>query len=153
MIRHAEKLNRFPDKLNFHLNVRPDLATFPAGKYDFICSLIALQHTPPEFQRAYLADFYRLLAPGGCAFFQTIHARGIRRLVPNWVADGIRKWRSKGQAFIPLYGQPVDHILSTFNRDDCRVVKFESAGYPGWESRYSTDVFIVRKDPVKTGPS
>ena len=142
MIRHAEKFNRFPDRVKYHLNVRPDLATFPSGQYDFIGSLIALQHTPPRFQRGYLADFLRLLKPGGCAFFQTIHARGWRQFVPDWGADCIRKWRSRGQAFIPLYGLPVHQVRRIFAGN---VLKCESTGYVGWESRYASDVFIVQK--------
>jgi SAM-dependent methyltransferase len=145
MIRHAEKFNRFPGRAKYHLNVRPDLATFPAGQYDFIGSVIALQHTPPQFQRGYLADFLRLLKPGGCAFFQTIHARGWRQFVPDWGADRIRKWRSRGEAFIPLYGLPVKQVQRIFAGN---VLKCESTGYAGWESRYANDVFIVQKTAV-----
>ena len=149
MIRHAEKFNRFPGRVQYHLNVRPDLATFPAGQYDFIGSLIALQHTPARFQRGYLADFLRLLKPGGCAYFQTIHARGWRRLVPDWTADRIRKRRSHGQAFIPLYGLPVKNVRRIFDRPGAgRIVKHDSSGYAGWESRYANDVFIVQKNPA-----
>jgi SAM-dependent methyltransferase len=145
MLRHAEKFNRFPGRVKFHFNVRPDLAAFPAGQYDFICTLIALQHTPPRFQRSYLADFLRLLKPGGVAYFQTIHARGWRRLVPDWGADFIRKRRSRGQAFIPLYGLPAKNVRRIFDRPGSRIVKFDSTAYPGWESRYANDVFIVQK--------
>ena len=145
MIRHAEKLNSFPDRVIFHLNVRPDLSTFPAQQYDFICSMIALQHTPPRFQLGYIVDFLRLLKPGGCAVFQTIHARGWRQLVPDWGADLIRKWRSHGKAFIPLYGQPVTRVRRVFDRPGSAIVKYETVGYPGWESRYSSDLYIVKK--------
>ncbi len=110
--------------------------------------MIALQHTPSQFQRGYIADFLRLLKPGGCAYFQTIHARGWRRRVPDWGADLIRKWRSRGQAFIPLYGLSVNYVLGIFNQPGSRVVKFESTGYGGWESRYASDLFIVEKDAV-----
>lgn len=120
MIRHAESFNRFPDRVKYHLNVRPNLATFPSGRYDFIGSLIALQHTPPPFQRGYLADFLRLLKPGGVAYFQTIHARGWRSLVPHWAADSLRKWRSQGRAFIPLYGLPVPRVRRIFDQPGSR---------------------------------
>ena len=146
MLRHAEKFNRFPDRVKYHLNVRPDLGTFPTGQYDFICSLIALQHTPPRFQRGYLADFLRLLKPGGCAYFQTIHARGWRQLVPDWGADFIRKRRSGGEAFIPLYGLPASQVRRIFAGPAGNIVKFESTGYAGWESRYASDVYIATKN-------
>ncbi len=145
MIRHAGNFNRFPARVKYHLNVRTDLEPFPSNQYDFICSLIALQHTPPRFQQNYLADFRRLLKPGGIAYFQTIHARGWRRLVPNAVADLIRRRRSRGQAFIPLYGLPPNCVRRIFEQPDTRIVKFESSGYGGWESRYASDLFIIQK--------
>jgi SAM-dependent methyltransferase len=145
MLRHAEKFNRFPGRVKYHLNVRPDLGAFPTGQYDFICTLIALQHTPPQFQRSYLADFLRLLKPGGCACFQTIHARGWRKMVPHWAADLIRSRRSGGRAFIPLYGLPSSSVHRIFEQPGSRVVRFESSSYPGWESRYANDQFIIQK--------
>ena len=148
MIRHAEALNRAPQRARFHLNVRSDLSIFPAGQYDFICSMIALQHTPPRFQLSYIADFARLLKPGGCACFQTIHARGWRRWVPDAFADFIRKRRSGGKAFIPLYGLPSRDIRETLERGGARVVRLESTGYHGWETRYASDLFIVQKNSI-----
>lgn len=145
MLRHAGKFNRLPGRVNYHLNVRPDLATFPSGQYDFICSMIALQHIPPRFQRGYIADFVRLLKPGGVAYFQTIHARGWRRWIPDWAADFIRRRRSRGRAFISLYGLPVDQVRRVLAQPGVRIVKFESAAYPGWETRYANDRFIVQK--------
>lgn len=148
MIQHAEKYNRVSARVKYHLNVRPDLATFPSAQYDFICSLIALQHTPPKFQRRYLADFIRLLKPGGCACFQTIHTRGWRRWVPDWLADFIRKRRSGGAAFIPLYGVSPHEIRRIVEQGGGAVVVLESTPYGGWESRYGTDFFIIRKNPA-----
>lgn len=146
MIRHAEKFNRFGDRVKYHLNVRPDLSAFSAKQYDFIYSAIALQHTPPQFQKNYLADFLRLLKPGGIAYFQTIHAQGWRNMIPDWFADMIRKQRSGGKAFIPLYGLPVNQVRKIFEKPGSRIIKCESSGYTGWESRYSTDLFIVQRN-------
>jgi SAM-dependent methyltransferase len=145
MIRQAIGFNKFPDRVKYHVNSRADLSAFPAGGYDFVCSMIALQHIPPNFQRSYIRDFLRLLKPGGAACFQTIQARGWRRLVPHFVADSIRKRRSHGQPFIPLYGISagcVDEIIKTAGG---KVEKRESSGYNEWESRYASDIFIVKK--------
>ena len=148
MIRHAERFNRAPQRAKFHLNVRPDLATFPSAQYDFIYSMIALQHTPPRFQRCYIADFVRLLKPNGCACFQTIHARGWRKLVPNFLADFIHKRRSGGKAFIPLYGLPPHHICRIVEQGGGSIASLESTSYLGWETRYACDMFIIRKNAV-----
>ena len=70
MIRIGERLNRFPDRVRYVVNARPDLAVLPDMSFDFIYSDIALQHIPPDQSRAYLAEFLRLLRPGGLASFQ-----------------------------------------------------------------------------------
>jgi len=145
MVRQAIGFNKFPDRVKYHVNPRPDLAAFPAAGYDFVCSMIALQHIPPKFQRSYIRDFLRLLKPGGVACFQTIHASGWRRLVPHFVADSVRKWRSRGQPFIPLYGIPAGCVHEIVKAAGGKVEKCESSGYGDWESRYANDVFIVKK--------
>jgi hypothetical protein len=52
------------------VNARPDLAVLPSLSFDFIYSDIALQHIPPDQSRAYIAEFMRVLKPGGLAVFQ-----------------------------------------------------------------------------------
>jgi SAM-dependent methyltransferase len=147
MIRQAVEFNKFPERVKYHVNPRDDLATFATGNYDFVCSLIALQHIPPKFQYNYLRDFLRLLKPGGVAYFQTVHARGWRRLVPHSVADFIRKQRSHGKPFIPLYGIPAALVHETVATAGGNVEKCESSGHGEWRSRYFNDVFIVKKLP------
>lgn len=148
MVGHAEHFNRFAGRVKYHLNVRPNLSAFSSEQYSFICSLISLQHTPSRFQKDYLADFLRLLRPGGVAYFQTVHTLGWRQCVPDWAADGIRKWRSHGQAFIPLYGVPPRYIQQIFNGPGSAILKFESSPYGGWASRFASDLFIIRKKPA-----
>ena len=104
-----------------------------------------LQHIPPKFQQNYIRDFLRILKPGGIAHFQTIHARGWRRWVPDWCADMIRKRRSRGHAFISIYGIPVQSVRKIVQSSGCTVLKCESTGYGGWESRYGSDIYIVKK--------
>jgi SAM-dependent methyltransferase len=70
MIRLAGRLNRFPDRVRYLVNARPDLAVLPPASFDFVYSDIALQHIPPDQSRAYIAEFLRVLRPGGFAVFQ-----------------------------------------------------------------------------------
>jgi 2-polyprenyl-3-methyl-5-hydroxy-6-metoxy-1,4-benzoquinol methylase len=145
MIRQAADFNKFPSRVNYHVNPRDDLATFATGGYDFICSMIALQHIPPRFQNNYLRDFLRLLKPGGAAYFQTVHARGWRKFIPHFVADKIRRWRSHGQPFIPLYGIPAANVHKIIEASGGKIISYESAGHGDWGARYFNDVFIVKK--------
>lgn len=52
-------------RVDFVHNPRADLRRFPGGSFDFVYSRITLQHIAPRYTRRYLAEFARVLAPGG----------------------------------------------------------------------------------------
>jgi SAM-dependent methyltransferase len=52
-------------RVQFVQNPRPDLKVFPDGSFGLVYSRITLQHIAPEYTRRYLAEFVRVLAPGG----------------------------------------------------------------------------------------
>jgi SAM-dependent methyltransferase len=70
----------FPDRLNsekyerynccFHHNPRPDLSIFGDGHFDFVLSMITLQHMKEEYILSYLDEFVRVLKPHGVLYFQ-----------------------------------------------------------------------------------
>jgi SAM-dependent methyltransferase len=70
MIRLARKLNRHAEKCRYVLNERNDLRLFKSGSFDFICTLITLQHMEPAYSKNYIREFLRVLAPEGMLFFQ-----------------------------------------------------------------------------------
>ena len=69
MIERARELNKDGERVRFHHNDAPDLRLFPDGSFDFILSLIVLQHMKPELMRGYMREFVRVLRPGGVAVF------------------------------------------------------------------------------------
>ncbi len=69
MLEQARKYNQ-RDGVSFDLNDPPDLSFLCSGSFDFILSLITLQHDEPQYQLGYLQQFMRLLRPGGVAAFQ-----------------------------------------------------------------------------------
>lgn len=69
MIEKAETFNRFPEKCRYRINARPDLGMFEDGAFDFVFSLVVLQHIPVELSRSFVREFVRLLAPGGIGYF------------------------------------------------------------------------------------
>lgn len=147
MIAEAQKLNRFPARVAYHLNVRNDLGLFSSSQYDFIDSVIVLQHMPAALQRNYIGEFLRLLKPGGAAFFQSVHTCGMRRLLPDWAVDFYRKLKYKNRAatYIPHYGIPVEDVRVIVERGGGTVVRYESAPYTSRPNRWRSDWFWVRK--------
>jgi SAM-dependent methyltransferase len=69
MLEAARKLAP-PDNCEFVLNDQTDLKLFPDKSFDFVYSSIVLQHIPHPFAVSYIAEFCRLLKPGGALVFQ-----------------------------------------------------------------------------------
>jgi SAM-dependent methyltransferase len=74
MIAEARLLNRFPATCDYLVNDRADLARFDDASFDLILTILVLQHMPNGLSEAYLAEFMRVLRPGGLAIFQAPHA-------------------------------------------------------------------------------
>jgi SAM-dependent methyltransferase len=70
MIEAARGFNRFGARCTYHLNEVEDLRLFDSEQFDLVYSNIVLQHIPPEIGERYIAEFVRLLSPGGAAVFQ-----------------------------------------------------------------------------------
>jgi ubiquinone/menaquinone biosynthesis C-methylase UbiE len=70
MIESAEKHNKFGDRCRYLVNTTDDLAQLDDASFDFVYSNISLQHSPPEASSNYIAEFFRILRPGGVALFQ-----------------------------------------------------------------------------------
>lgn len=64
MVNLAMKFNTLPN-CKFIVNARADLSLFPDNYFDFILSLITLQHMEPRYIRGYLLEFARVLSHGG----------------------------------------------------------------------------------------
>ena len=70
MIRQARRFSPYGQRVRFHVNERDDLSLFADNQFDFILSLLVLQHMQPQYAKRYLAEMVRVLAPGGLLLFQ-----------------------------------------------------------------------------------
>jgi FkbM family methyltransferase len=70
MIELARKYDQYSDRCHYHLNEKDNLELFPDNSFDLIYSRIVLQHMQPRYSKRYIAEFMRVLAPGGVAIFQ-----------------------------------------------------------------------------------
>jgi len=70
MIDGAQRFNQHGERCTYRVNTTDDLAQLDDRSFDFVYSNIALQHTPPETSSRYIAEFFRILRPGGIAMFQ-----------------------------------------------------------------------------------
>jgi 2-polyprenyl-3-methyl-5-hydroxy-6-metoxy-1,4-benzoquinol methylase len=70
MIERARGYNRYGSRCEYRVNQTPDLNQLADNSFDFIYSNIVLQHMEPELSKKYIAEFIRVLKPGGVAVFQ-----------------------------------------------------------------------------------
>jgi SAM-dependent methyltransferase len=80
MLELAERDNPVADRCRFVRNTEPDLALFADGEFDLVYSTIVLQHLPRRLIRAYLAEFARVVRPGGVVI---VHLPTSPRLTPR----------------------------------------------------------------------
>jgi ubiquinone/menaquinone biosynthesis C-methylase UbiE len=71
MIRRAQELSGDLEGVSFVVNRAADLRSLEGASFDFIYSVIVLQHVADTNAiRSYIADFCRVLRPGGLLVFQ-----------------------------------------------------------------------------------
>jgi SAM-dependent methyltransferase len=70
MLAEAARYNRFGPACTYVQNDSPDLRCFPSHTFDLIYTNYVLQHMPPAASKRYIAEFIRVLSPGGLAIFQ-----------------------------------------------------------------------------------
>jgi len=70
MLALARQHNRHGDRVTYLHNPHPDLRLLPDNHFDFVYSIITLQHMEPQYARRYIEEFVRVTAPGGAILFQ-----------------------------------------------------------------------------------
>jgi SAM-dependent methyltransferase len=102
MIDVARRLHPAIPGVEFRVNGSDKLASVETESIDLVYTRLVLQHMPPRYIRAYLAEFVRVLSPGGVLVFQlpgenalpvTVSGSGLKRLLPLPVVSMIRAVR------------------------------------------------------------
>jgi len=129
MLALAERLNRHGSRCRYVANTVGNLAIFESGTFDLIYTRLVLQHLPPRFERAYLSELLRVLAPGGLLAFQLpsgepapVVGGGFKAVLPLRFVQLIRRLRSRlaGRAALDTYGlhpNEVRQIVSSSGAD------------------------------------
>lgn len=106
MLETARGLDRSGGRCEFVHNDSPGLGRFEDGSFDLVYSELVLQHLPADVIEGYLAEFMRVLNPGGVAVLQCTTR-------PLWTFKGAM-WRfapyrlvALGQRFVLRYPAPM----------------------------------------------
>lgn len=77
MVANARRYNRHGDRCSYLVNTAENLGLLADASFDFIYTDKVLQHIPPRVASAYIAEFFRVLKPGGIVLFQIPSGRRI----------------------------------------------------------------------------
>ncbi len=105
MLDAARRLNARPN-CRFVLNDAPDLRRFDDGSFDLVYTALVLQHLPRPLIETYLAEFLRVLRPGGMA---VVHLSTSPRWTPRGVLWRFVPWPllRLGQRLVLRYPAPM----------------------------------------------
>lgn len=152
MIDQANQYNAHGDTVRYHLNDGDDLSLFDDGSFDFVCSLIVLQHIENRYKARYLGEFVRILKLGGVALF-TIPSHAARTpaglvyaVIPNPVLNLYRKKRYGYSGVMELHGmrrEEVEAVVRSAGADVVDASPEPLAGAPWHSFRYTA----VRQGP------
>ncbi len=147
MIDLARQYNRFGDHVEYFVNARSDLRLFPDRSFDLIYSSITLQHVPPQFSRQYIADFVRVLRPGGAIVFQLPHkrtlvpvprfygmAKRVFEFLPQSLLHVYHQARYGDTPFAFMYGIPRPRVRSIIEHSGGAVVDIRTTTMGQWTS-------------------
>lgn len=134
MVTRARTLHAGIDNLHFHVLPENGIP-FEDAAFDLVYSRLVLQHIPTELVIDYVADFVRILRPGGVAVFQApSKARGREEDIEPSPVE-----LESGTAFIEMHVHPREQIEATVLRsggrfvdvriDDCAGEFFDSLRY------------------------
>jgi SAM-dependent methyltransferase len=126
MLEKARSLDKSGGKCSFVLNEKANLGIFPDGAFDFVYSHIVLQHMHPRFALGYIAEFVRVLAPGGLLVFQvplepqySLARRLLKAMTPKPLLRFYRSMRYGAAAAdapeIEMNGLPEARVLQALN--------------------------------------
>jgi SAM-dependent methyltransferase len=130
MIEGARAANQRGSRCQFVLNERDDLSIFADGVFDFVFSLLVLQHMPPSLAEGYMREFVRVLKPGGIGYFQMAeHTRNpVKRFVVQHAPVEDLFWllrHGRRQPF-QMHGRDLDEIVAVLGSAGADVVGVET---------------------------
>ena len=149
MLDAARGLDRTGGRCTFVLNDRPDLGLFAADTFELVYTELVLQHLPKPLIERYLAEFLRVLRPGGVAVFQCTTkplntAKGlVWRVVPFPLIRLLQRGVLRYPAPMRMTALPASRVREVVQAHGGTVVDSRTEDVPSTHWRSTT--YVVRK--------
>lgn len=156
MIENANRLRRHASATFVH-NTQPDLSLFPNAHFDFVYSDITLQHIPMPASGRYLAEFVRIVKPGGLIICLVPDGKYRR---PGTLSAGLarfyrqrwRPWWKKVRGKQPVQIHPIARrqVEQIVGDADGRVIQTEiSPDFVNKPNRYKPLFYWIRRNDAR----
>jgi len=140
MIGHARHYNRHPDRCSYHVNDRADLAIFADQRFDFIYSVLVLQHMPLPLATGYITEFVRVLSADGVLVFQVAERDTTLR---SRLTAPIPAWLRSIRTGFEMHGIPEATVAATIVRAGASIVSCSREPTPN--RRWQNVRFVVQR--------
>jgi SAM-dependent methyltransferase len=149
MLDTARALDRTDGRCVFVLSEDPDLRAFPDGSFDLVVTERVLQHLPRPVLERYLAEFVRVLRPGGVAWLHVPTRplwtfRGmVWRFAPGPLVRRAQQMLLRYPAPMRMTGVPEARMAALVGAAGARVVSSTDVEEP--ETHWHARRYVVRK--------
>jgi len=167
MVEQARALNQFGDRVQYVVNTSEALEQFPSASFDLVHSVLVLQHVEPRYARGYIAEFLRLLKPGGVAWFQVPHRFWtrvwLRRYWPSlvpfmiWWPEPVLRWLYlKVEGLVGVFPRmemhcvPREEVEQIAARAGCRVLRVAADQCAG--DMFDSFTYLIQRPESTTAP-
>lgn len=140
-IRENARRTTHAERVSFRTNPHADLRGVDSDSVDLVLSIVVLQHMRNELKCAYIAEFVRVLRPGGVALFTVpSHAdwspSGVARRLPNRLQNVYRRRRYGYHSVMEFHAMrraTVEAVVED-SGGALRAVRQEPMAGPPWTS-------------------
>jgi len=131
------------ENCNFESLKEPGLGLFDSDYFDFVISLLVVQHIDPSAALLYVGELFRILKPGGVLVLQIPHApdwtpKGIRlrlvRSLPDSIRRALRKASNRPETML-MYGMKESRLLNIAAENGATCASVERTLTNGWQDR------------------
>lgn len=117
-----------------------DLRLSKLGKFDFIFSIIVLQHNPPPVMQTLISEFCKMLNPGGMAYFQVPTYQSKYYFDPKSYFSGGERSEE-----IEMHAIPQAFVFDAIYEHGCRVLEVREDNLVGIPNFISNSFLIEKK--------
>jgi len=141
MIEQAKQFNKHGGRCKYILNEVDHLSIIGDNYFDFIYSNITLQHMKPFYSKKYLAEFARILKPGGIMVFQlpsersrgsTLTKRVARAIIPEnvieWIFHLRVRWKAalRNEPVMEMYGVQREKVIDFLTLKGVKTIETQN---------------------------